>query len=142
MTVLLTGVNRFAAHNQSTQPVDNSGEKFGATGGQPGPRGGELKNKRRIGRARSQPNNIGRAATHIPCGRPNRRWPGLTVVLPIIHRAYCDYVLFFSQKLNNQQLVSAQPRLARLNGQSTASWAGARRRSMYPVQPSLHITNA
>src|ERR1700733_1755292 len=48
MTVVLTVVNRFAAHNQSTQPVDNSGEKLGTAGGQPGGgRGERVKSRRR-----------------------------------------------------------------------------------------------
>jgi hypothetical protein len=50
----LTAVNRFAAHNQSTQPVDNSGEKLGTAGGQPGRGGGERVKSRRRGRGYTQ----------------------------------------------------------------------------------------
>jgi hypothetical protein len=69
MTAVLTNVNRFVAPNGSTQPVDKSGEKFGATGGQPWDLREDLGNKRRIRSAGSQPGHVDRLVSHIPCGR-------------------------------------------------------------------------
>jgi hypothetical protein len=125
MTALLTNVNRFVAHNQSTQPVDNSGEKFGATGGQPGGRGGEHANKRHIADRSPQPANAGRPAAHMPCGRGNQVRPGQTAVVPSFHRAYCDYVLLFVIRANHQQWAErGDPACGpRMTGADTASWA-------------------
>lgn len=124
MTPLLTRVNRFVASNQSTQPVDNSGEKFGATGRQPGQCRGQRKNKRGIWPASSQAATAGPAAAHIPCGRPQPIRPGTTAVVPTVHRAYCDYVLFFSenQTTNSGCVATAQPHHARQTGVRAASW--------------------
>src|ERR1700735_3937761 len=41
MTPALTVSNRYGSRIQSAQPVENSGEKLGATGGQPRKYGGE-----------------------------------------------------------------------------------------------------
>ena len=108
MAALLTHVNRFAARIQSTQPVDKSGEKFGATGGQPGKPGGELRNNRRATALCPQPGNAGRAGSHKPCGRRIVVLPGPMAVVPTIHRAYCDYVSLLFKELNNQQRVRGE----------------------------------
>ena len=105
MAALLTNVNRFAARIQSTQPVDNSGEKFGATGGQPGNLGGEQANNPCASARSPQPGKAGRAASHKPCGRGIAVLPGPMAVVPTIHRAYCDYGSLSFKEQNNQQWV-------------------------------------
>ena len=102
MAVLLTGVIGFASGIHSTQPVDNSGEKFGATGGQPGKLRGEHTNNRRTVAGCAQAGNAGQAAPHKPCGHAIAGLPGPMAVVPTIHRAYCDYVLLSFKELNNQ----------------------------------------
>jgi hypothetical protein len=72
MTAVLTPVNRFADQIQSAQPVDNSGEKLGATGGQPGTRRGERADNQREHLESAQPANPGGVPTHIPCGQQIR----------------------------------------------------------------------
>jgi len=107
MTAVLTPVNRLADRNLSAQPVDNSGEKLGGTGAQPGTRRGQRAGIRRGRHDSAQQANAGGVPTHIPCGQRLRGRPGITAVVPTIHRAYCDYVLCFTYKLHNQQWVAA-----------------------------------
>jgi hypothetical protein len=138
MTSLLTRVNPFAANIHTTQPVDKSGEKFGATGEDRCTRRGELQKTRRSGRRISQPHIAGRDGSHIPCGRAIPRGPGLTVVLPTIHRAYYDYVLFFLQDLNNQQWGEGPASPCAPDGRGHGIMGSPA--LTYPVQASLHIT--
>jgi hypothetical protein len=107
MTAVLTPVNRFADQILSTQPVDKSGEKLGATGGQPGTRRGEHADNQRGHHESAQLANAGGVPTHIPCGQQIRGRPAVMTVVPTIHRAYCDYVLLFLYKPHNQQWVAA-----------------------------------
>jgi hypothetical protein len=103
MTAVLTPVNRFAARNLSAQPVDNSGEKLGGTGGQPVRRGGEHAEIPRRHHDSAQLANGRGVPTHIPCGQEMAGRPAGTAVVPTVHRTYCDYVPFFIYKTHNQQ---------------------------------------
>ena len=107
MTAVLTPANQFAARILSAQPVDKSGEKLGGTGGQPGTCRGERADNQRRHRDSTQQAIAGGVPTHTPCGQQMPGRPGLTPVVPTIHRTYCDYVPFFIYKLHNQQWVAA-----------------------------------
>lgn len=65
--------------------------------------GGEHANNQCVAARCPQPGNAGRAAPHKLCGRAIAVLPGPMAVVPTIHRAYYDYVLFSFKVLNNQR---------------------------------------
>jgi hypothetical protein len=96
----------------STQPVDNSGEKFGATGGQPGKHGGEREKNRRNPRRHAHQVNAAAIGSHITCGCASCPWPAVMPVVPVFHRTYYYDGFYFSAKHHNQQWVHADGCLA------------------------------
>src|SRR5436305_4117380 len=103
MTAVAIPGDRSAAGDLTAQPVDNAGEKLGGTGGQPGKRRGEYADNRRRRHDSAQPACARRVRAYIGCGRGQPGRPGITAVVPTIHRTYYDYVLFFIYEPVNQQ---------------------------------------